>query len=156
MKKTIKEIMIEFKQNMFWGLDKVQVPDKSKVNDFISMYAIPDDIKNLLSITDGFVLFNAGDYMIYDIDRILDFRDKYGTDYINEALDIGYFMGYELLINQNESHTQNYLYVGDACSLDQYVCVGSLTDFLNGFIDVRGEYFPFWEVDEKKYVSFER
>lgn len=158
MKKNIHEIMKEFFKNSFWGLDNIKVPDYDAVKAFTDNFALPYDYKELLTITDGFVLFNAGDNIVYDTGYISELKKggPYISDFKDEILNIGYFMGYELLINQNESSTPNYLYVGDACSFDQFVCVGSLTDFLNGFIDIKGEYFPFWEVDEKNYVSFER
>jgi len=158
MEKDIQRIMIEFAENSFWGLSKMKTPDYDVVRAFIDRFALPHDYKELLKITDGFVLFESGDNIIYDMSYIVEIKKggMYMPDFKDEMLDIGYFMGYELLINQNESHTDNYLYAGDANSYHQYVCVGSLTSFLNGFIDTKGEYFPFWEVDEKNYINFER
>ena len=158
MKRNMKEVMNEFIENPFWGLSSTITPDHDTVRAFTDNYVLPHDYKELLTITDGFVLFHAGDYSVYDICFIVELK-KGGIgkpDFKDEMLTIGYFMGYYLLLNQNESHTENYLYAGDAYYYDQYVCVGSLTSFLNGFIDTKGEYFPFWEVDEKNYVSFSK
>lgn len=142
----------------FLGVQKTKTSDDDVVRAFADNFALPRDYKDLLKFTDGFVLFHAGDYAVYDISFVIELKKGgiYKPDFKDEMLTIGYFMGYNLLLNQSEIHTKNYLYAGDACSYNQYVSVGSLTDFLNGFIDTRGEYFPFWEVDDTKYISFER
>ena len=64
---NIDEIMQLFQREPFWGLDKVKRPEPALLERFVSQYDLPEDYIRLLSISDGFVLFHAGDYRISDI-----------------------------------------------------------------------------------------
>lgn len=147
----------ELMHNSFWGIDKIKTPDPVLFNNFKTAYRLPEDYTQLLSVTDGFVLFQAGDYEIYDIDWVLQYKNepKYSSGLQKDILCIGYFMEYELMINQKESHTGSYLYAGFASSPDDYVRIGTITDFLNGLIHSKGE-IPFWEIEgQEKYRFFD-
>lgn len=148
---NIKQIIDEFLENPFWEILNLKTPDQNLLNDFISNYKLPEDYIEFLSLTNGLIFFNAGDFAFNDIDWILEkkYNKKYNSGFKEEILIVGYFMGYELLIDQKESRTQNYLYAGDACTPDNYVKIGTITDFLNGFIQSKGE-IPFWEINGKQ------
>lgn len=156
MAKTIKEIMDLFLNDPQWEIGKVKKPDPREYADFISRYTLPEDYKELLSITDGFVLYHAGDYRVDEIAWILQVKNNPvygGTDWKDEILLIAHFMDHYLYIDQSKSDSSRYLYAGDCCS-PETVCVGTITDFFNGLIDVTAQYgenvsFPFWETEGK-------
>lgn len=152
----INEIINEFLQNPFWNIGKVQAVDEKKYHQFITDFHLPADYMEMMSMTDGFVLFQAGDYRISDIHWVLEckYNKKYDCGFRDEILDIGYFLGYRLLLNQKESDS-SYLYAGDACLADEYVCVGTITDFFNGWIETKGEELPFWPVEGQTKYNFQ-
>lgn len=153
MNLTIEGIIKELFENPFWQVDLTKPPDTGKLSEFFQKHSFPNDFQTLLYHSDGFVLFQAGDYRISDLDWILTckYNPKYKTDLRNEFWDIGYFMGYSLVIDETKSNTNRYLYVGDSCFLDEYILFGTITDFFNGLIESRGE-IPFWKTEGvKKY-----
>lgn len=157
MARTIKEIMELFLTDPQWGIGKVRKSEPRGYQDFLSRYTLPKDYQELLSITDGFVLYHAGDYHIYDMAwaSAVKSNPAYANeDQKDEVLEIGYFMDYYLYIDQKKSASSQYLYAGDSCST-KTVCVGTITDFLNGLIEGTERYgadflpFPFWETEGK-------
>lgn len=153
MNLSIEEIIKELFGNPFRQVDLAKAPDTGKLSEFFRKHPFPDDFQTLFYHSDGFVLFEAGDYRISDLDWILTckYDPKYKIDFRNEFWDIGYFMGYSLVIDETKSNINKYLYVGDSCFFDEYVMLGTMTDFFNGFIASKGE-IPFWKTEGvKKY-----
>lgn len=163
--KNIGEIVDTFLQDPAWGIDNVKQPEKKTLDSFKNTHDLPEDCIELLSKTDGFVLFHAGDYRMSDISWIMECRNDqtYGMRFQKEILEVGYFMEYNLVINLSQSHTQQYLYAGFACENDDFVCIGTITDFFNGFIahaetDKYGDLtvnIPFWETENREKFDFE-
>ncbi len=154
MKRNIRQIMELFLHDPFWEIGKVRTPDKAQLQQFTEQYHLPEDYVELLSITDGFVLFHAGDYCINDIEYILEWREPMiDAGLLEQVLEIGYFMEYTLLINLNESQTSSYLYAGDHDSMKDFIRIGTITDFLNGLIESKGE-IPFWEERGQELFDF--
>ncbi len=153
---NIDEIMQLFQREPFWGLDKVKRPEPALLERFVSQYDLPEDYIRLLSISDGFVLFHAGDYRISDISWTVECYTNPvygGGTFVDSILEVGMFMENSLLLDQSRSHTANYLFIGDADSTDHYLCVGTITDFLNQLIEEKGE-IPFWEAGQTELFSF--
>lgn len=154
MDRNIQQIMELFLHDPFWAIGKVKTPDKARLQQFAASYRLPEDYIKLLSITDGFVLFGAGDYRIDDIGFVLEWHEpRTDAGFVEQVLEIGYFMDYALLINQNESQTSSYLYAGDACSLTEFIRIGTITDFFNGLIASKGE-IPFWNTEGQELFDF--
>ena len=145
MNRNIEQIMELFRSDPFWELDELKTPDKAQLEKFTALYNLPEDYVKLLSITDGFVLFHAGDYAIHDMAFVSECRQlNIDTGLLEQVLEIGYFTDYTLLINRKESQTSTYLYAGNSCSMKEYVRIGTITDFLNGLIASKGE-IPCWK-----------
>lgn len=156
MARNIEEIMELFQSDPEWGLAKLAPPDKASLLELQKTYPLPEDYLKLQSITDGFVLFHAGDYRIDDLKFVLqDYKkgDPPNMGLIDSVLTVGYIMDYYLVINQRESHTDSYLYAGDCCSAEDYVRVGTITDFLNALIESKGE-MPFWQIKGRELFDF--
>lgn len=153
MNLTIEQIIKELSTNPFWEISSVTPPDERKLAAFFQAHPFSKDLQTLLSYSNGFVLFQAGDYQISSLEWILSckYDPKYKSDLRDEFWKIGYFMGYNLVIDETKSNTNQYLYVGDAYVLDDYIKAGTVTDFFNGFIASKGE-IPFWKTEGvKKY-----
>lgn len=148
MNLSIEQIIGELSTNPFWQIRAVATPDKGKLTAFFQAHPFPKDFQTLLSYSDGFVLFQAGDYRISNLDWILSckYDPKYKSNFRSMFWEIGYFMGYNLIIDETKSNTDQYLYVGDADVLDNYVKLGTITYFFNGFIKSKGE-VPFWKTE---------
>ena len=154
MNRNIEQIMELFLHDPFWEIGKVKTPDKTQLQQFAASYHLPEDYVRLLSITDGFVLCGAGDYCIDDIACVLAWREpRKDAGLLEQALQIGYFMDYDLLINMKESQTDSYLYAGISCSLTDFVRIGTITDFFNGLIASKGD-IPFWEEQGQELFDF--
>lgn len=150
----IKQVLELLIGNDFWGVDKLKPCNLDLYHKFTTAHHLPKDYKQLLSVTDGFVLFHAGDFIIYDMDWIFkcEKKTKYSNDYIKPILNIGYFMERNLVIDQRKANTKNYLFAGNCHSTDEFVCLGTITDFFNGFIQNKGE-VPFWD-ENAPYQDF--
>lgn len=90
-----------------------QAADPQKIQDFERLgYIIPEDLKYLLSVTDG-VFCGSVDQMIYDIDTLMEVAS------INEELKPGIyefacFLDERLCIDSSKIETGNYIfYIGD-------------------------------------------
>ena len=153
--RNIDEIMDLFLHDPFWEIGLVKTPDQAKLHHFAQSYCLPEDYLKLLSISDGFVLFHGGDFRINDIGWTLECKNnpEYQAGFVDDVLEVGCFLEQNLLLNQRESHTSSYLYAGDCCSFTDYVRIGTITDFLNGFIEAKGE-VPFWETRDRELFDF--
>lgn len=86
MNLSIEEIIKELFGNPFWQVDLMKAPDIGKLSEFFRKHLFPDDFQTLFYHSDGFVLFEAGDYRISDLDWILTckYDPKYKIDFRNE------------------------------------------------------------------------
>lgn len=152
---TIEQIMHEFQHNPIWGMDNQKTPDSEKLEVFKHTYRLPPDYVKMLSFSDGFVLLHGGDYLISAIDWVLECKHnkQYNAGYRDEILRVGCFLESDLIINQKEAGTDSYLYAGYANGIGDYVRVGTMTDFLNGFLEAKGN-VPFWEMKNAKKYNF--
>lgn len=141
--KNIHEIMSLLENDSFWELCNTHSADPELLRKFTDKYDLPEDYLDLLNITDGFKLFHAGDYTMNDMAWTLEVAEKYHDGWCENVLEIGYFMDNVLLIDLNKTHTDQYLFVGPSCVTDGFVCVGTVTDFLNGLIENHGD-VPHW------------
>lgn len=78
---------------------------------------------------------------------------QYNAGYRDEILRVGCFLENDLIINQKEAGTDSHLYAGYANGIDDYVRVGTVTDFLNGFLEANGN-VPFWEMKNAEKNNF--
>lgn len=152
---NIEQILDLLLKDPFWEVPRLNPPEPAVLESFIHTYRLPEDYVRLLAATDGLTLFQAGDYRIDRMEEITQWKKNpwYSSDYLEDILVVGYFMDYYLVINQRESATSSYLYAGIACSLRDYVRVGTITDFLNGLIKSKGE-IPFWETEDQELFDF--
>ena len=153
MARNIEQIMELFQSGPEWGMSKLSPPDKASLLELQKTYPLPEDYVKIQSVTDGFVLFQAGDYRMNDLKFILKTRSwvPYNLGLMDSVVTVGYFMGYDIVINQRESRTASYLYAGDSGS--DFIRIGTITDFFNGLIESKGE-LPFWESKGQELFDF--
>ena len=142
----IKQLLEFFTINPFWGIDSIKECNPNSYQDFTTIYHLPNDYIQLLTITDGFVLFHSGDFIIYDIAQVLKYNTDplYSNNFKDSILHIGFFLERNIVIDQRKADTDYYLFAGDCCSTDEFVCLGTITDFLNGLARTLGK-IPFWD-----------
>lgn len=74
MARNIEQIMELFQSGPEWGMSKLSPPDKASLLELQKTYPLPEDYVKIQSVTDGFVLFQAGDYRMNDLKFILKTR----------------------------------------------------------------------------------
>ena len=78
---------------------------------------IPADYIEFLKRCNGLTLYHSGDYCLFDAQEILSFHFSNDNLLCRSAWKIGYWMGYDIVINVDDIEKE-YLYAGDCCSTD--------------------------------------
>lgn len=63
------------------------------------------------------------------------------------------WMGYDIVINVDDIEKE-YLYAGDCCSTDEFVCVGNILNFIEEIVKNGGD--PYWTINENQYRDFSK
>ena len=69
------------------------------------------------------------------------------------GMEIGYWMGYDIVINVDDIEKE-YLYAGDCCSTDEFICVGNILNFIEEIVKNGGD--PYWTINENQYRDFSK
>ena len=91
---------------------------------------IPADYIEFLKRCNGLTLYHSGDYCLFDAQEILSFH--FNVDDIEKE----------------------YLYAGDCCSTDEFVCVGNILNFIEEIVKNGGD--PYWTINENQYRDFSK
>ena len=105
---------------------------------------IPADYIEFLKRCNGLTLYHSGDYCLFDAQEILSFHFSNDNLLCRSAWKIGYWMGYDIVINVDDIEKE-YLYAGDCCSTDEFVCVGNILNFIEEIVKNGGD--PYWTMD---------
>ena len=114
---------------------------------------IPADYIEFLKRCNGLTLYHSGDYCLFDAQEILSFHFSNDDLLCRSAWKIGYWMGYDIVINVDDIEKE-YLYAGDCCSTDEFVCVGNILNFIEEIVKNGGD--PYWTIDENQYRDFSK
>lgn len=49
---------------------------------------------------------------------------------------------------------KEYLYAGDCCSTDEFICVGNILNFIEEIVKNGGD--PYWTINENQYRDFSK
>jgi len=82
--------------------------------------------------------------------RVLGFQKVRTRDKIKKVHD---WMGYDIVINVDDIEKE-YLYAGDCCSTDEFVCVGNILNFIEEIVKNGGD--PYWTINENQYRDFSK
>lgn len=88
-----------------------------------------------------------------DAQEILSFHFSNDNLLCRSAWKIGYWMGYDIVINVDDIEKE-YLYAGDCCSTDEFVCVGNILNFIEEIVKNGGD--PYWTINENQYRDFSK
>lgn len=58
-----------------------------------------------------------------------------------------------IVINVDDIEKE-YLYAGDCCSTDEFVCVGNILNFIEEIVKNGGD--PYWTINENQYRDFSK
>ena len=94
---------------------------------------IPADYIEFLKQCNGLTLYHSGDYCLFDAQEILSFHFSNDNLLCRSAWKIGYWMGYDIVINVDDIEKE-YLYAGDCCSTDEFICVGNILNFIEEIV----------------------
>lgn len=114
---------------------------------------IPADYIEFLKRCNGLTLYHSGDYCLFDAQEILSFHFSNDNLLCQSAWKIGYWMGYDIVINVDDIEKE-YLYVGDCCSTDEFICVGNILNFIEEIVKNGGD--PYWTINENQYRDFSK
>ena len=114
---------------------------------------IPADYIEFLKRCNGLTLYHSGDYCLFDAQEILSFHFSNDNLLCRSAWKIGYWMGYDIVINVDDIEKE-YLYAGDCCSTDEFVCVGNILNFIEKIVKNGGD--PYWTINENQYRDFSK
>lgn len=114
---------------------------------------IPADYIEFLKRCNGLTLYHSGDYCLFDAQEILSFHFSNDNLLCQSAWKIGYWMGYDIVINVDDIEKE-YLYAGDCCSTDEFVCVGNMLNFIEEIVKNGGD--PYWTINENQYRDFSK
>ena len=114
---------------------------------------IPADYIEFLKRCNGLTLYHSGDYCLFDAQEILSFHFSNDNLLCRSAWKIGYWMGYDIVINVDDIEKE-YLYAGDCCSTDEFVCVGNILNFIEEIVKNGGD--PYWTINENQYRDFSK
>lgn len=114
---------------------------------------IPADYIEFLKQCNGLTLYHSGDYCLFDAQEILSFHFSNDNLLCRSAWKIGYWMGYDIVINVDDIEKE-YLYAGDCCSTDEFVCVGNILNFIEEIVKNGGD--PYWTINENQYRDFSK
>ncbi len=138
----IKEIIQTFSSDPFWQFKTVAPMDAGLYEQFQKKLSPPEDFMTMLSLANGFSLFN-GDYYFNSVSQLLEFNFP-ESGFRPGIISIGTFQDLALVIDLEKSHTKEYLYVGPTCRTDPFACTGTITDFLNDVLLARDGIIPRW------------
>lgn len=99
---------------------------------------IPADYIEFLKRCNGLTLYHSGDYCLFDAQEILSFHFSNDDLLCRSAWKIGYWMGYDIVINVDDIEKE-YLYAGDCCSTDEFICVGNILNFIEEIVKNGGD-----------------
>lgn len=114
---------------------------------------IPVDYIEFLKRCNGLTLYHSGDYCLFDVQEILSFHFSNDNLLCQSAWKIGYWMGYDIVINVDDIEKE-YLYAVDCCSTDEFVCVGNILNFIEEIVKNGGD--PYWTINENQYRDFSK
>lgn len=114
---------------------------------------IPADYIEFLKQCNGLTLYHSGDYCLFDAQEILSFHFSNDNLLCRSAWKIGYWMGYDIVINVDDIEKE-YLYAGDCCSTDEFICVGNILNFIEEIVKNGGD--PYWTINENQYRDFSK
>lgn len=147
MLKNIDDIISYLKSNSYFNV-LFHNPNVIGLERLQAKYILPSSYKKFLTMTDGMQFFHSGDESFYCIDYVIEFN-KYKEFKKNVYL-IGYFLDNDIVIDS--SNCNNYLYAGDVNSLDEYILLGNLENFLINLIANKGDIY--WDFTNKELYDF--
>jgi hypothetical protein len=124
--------------------------DKEDLKRFECKYncTLPEDYKNFLLITNGIMFYNSADFKLFNLDEVIE--DKEYMGFKEGIYPIGYILEDYIAIDINTEN--NNIYVGNACSGDEYYSLNcNFTVFMDRLIISNITNYWTWVYPERFY-----